>query len=157
MQQWQIQQWLDSDDLKMRQPENRKHKEKSTFISAGPDWVMSLDGHGKLMDFQNNTYPIAIYGSIDAASRKLLWTKVCVTNRIPESVVAQWYFEFIYETSVIPNYIRIDKDSEAGTIAAMYCFLHWQYSDVETDEEAVRIVTYGPSTSNHHNLQNIWD
>ena len=34
---------FDSDGLKMRQPGNKKPKERSTFISAGPKWVMSLD------------------------------------------------------------------------------------------------------------------
>ena len=52
---------LDSDGLKMRQPGNKKPKEKGTFISAGPNWVMSLDGHDKLMGFQNNTIPIYRY------------------------------------------------------------------------------------------------
>ena len=51
---------LDSDGLKMRQPGNKKPKEKGTFISAGPNWVISLDGHDKLMGFQNNTFPITI-------------------------------------------------------------------------------------------------
>ena len=138
---------LDSDGLKMRQPGNKKPKVKGSFISGGPSWVISLDGHGKLMGFQNNTFPIAIYGATDTASRKLLWIKVWVTNRIPE-LVARWYFEFIYETRVIPNYIRIDKGSETDTIAAMHCFLCRQHSDVETDEEAVEAVIYGPSTSN---------
>ena len=48
---------LDSDGLKMRQPMNKKTKEKGTFISAGPKWVMPLDGHDKLTGFQNNTLP----------------------------------------------------------------------------------------------------
>ena len=42
---------LDSDGLKMRQPGNKKLKEKGTFVSAGPNWLMSLDGHDKLMGF----------------------------------------------------------------------------------------------------------
>ena len=42
---------LDSDGLKMRQPGNKKPKEKSTFISAGPNRVMCLDGHNRLMGF----------------------------------------------------------------------------------------------------------
>ena len=138
---------LDSDDLKMRQPGNKKPKEKGTFISAGPNWVMSLNGHDKLMGLQNNTFPIAIYGAIDTASRKLLWIKVWVTNRIPE-LVARWYFEFLYETRVMPNYIGIDKDSETGTLATMHCFLRRQHLDVVTYEEPVKTVIYGPSTSN---------
>ena len=83
---------------------------------------MPLDGHDKLMGFQNNTFLIGIYGAIDIASRKLLWIKMLVTNRIPK-LVARWYFEFIYETRVILNYIRIDNGSENGTNATMHCFL----------------------------------
>ena len=37
----------------------------------------------------------------------------------------------------MPNYIRIDKGTETGTIAAIHCFLLTQHSDVETDEKAV--------------------
>ena len=138
---------LDSDGLKTRQPGNKKPKEKNTFISAGPNWVMSLEGHDKLMGFQNNTFPIAIYANIDAASIKLLWIKRWVTNRIPE-LVAQWYFQFIYETRVTPNSIRIDKGSETSTLSEMIYFLRRQQSDVETDEDAVKTVIYNPSTSN---------
>ena len=58
---------LDSDGLKMRQPGNKKPQEKGTFISAKLNWVMPLDGHDKLMNFQNNTFPITIYGAIDTA------------------------------------------------------------------------------------------
>ena len=36
---------------------------------------------------------------------------------------------------------------KAGAIAAMHCLLHWQHLDVETDEEAVKTVVYGPLTS----------
>ena len=108
---------------------------------------MPLDGHDKLMSFQNNTFPIVIYGAIDTTSRKLLWIKVWATNRILE-LVARWYFEFIYEVRVIPNYIRIDKGSKTGTIAIIHCFLRRQHLDVEADEKAVKTVMNGPSTSN---------
>ena len=119
MYQWQIsiQVFWKWDNLGMKKP-----KEKGTFISDGPNWVMSLDARDKRMDFQKNTFPITIYGSIDTASRKLLWIKVWVTNRI-SVLVARWYFEFIYETRVMPNYIRIEKDTKTGTIAKMHCFL----------------------------------
>ena len=97
---------------------------------------------------------ITQFQSIDTARRKLLWIKV--TNRIPELVV-RWYFEFLYETRVMPNYIRIDKGSATGTLAKMHCFLRRQHSDVETDEEAVKTVIYGPSTSNQVVLLNVVD
>ena len=130
--------------LKMRQPGNKK------------PWVMSLDGHDELVGFQNNTFPIAIYGAIDTASRKVLCIKVWVTNSIPE-LVTRWYFELVYETRVMPNYIRTDKGSETGTIATMHCFLRRPHLDVETDEDAVKTVIYGPSTSNQVVLLNVID
>ena len=120
----------------MRQPGNKTPKEKGTFISTGPNWVMSLDGHDKFMGFQNNTFPIAIYGASDTGRRLSFWwlyvnfkhishlcssvsianfeqviadwilllSKVRVANRMPE-LVARWYFKFIYEKKVMPNYI----------------------------------------------------
>ena len=118
--------------------------------------MISLDGYDKFMGFQNNTFPVAIYGATDTASRKLLWIKVWVTNRIPE-LVAQWYSEFIYETRVILNYIRIDKGSEIDTIATMHCFRRRQHSGVETDEEAVETVIHGPLTSNQVVLLSVVD
>ena len=148
---------LDSDCLKMRQPGNKKSKEKGTFISAAHNWVMSLDGHDNLICFQNNTFPIAIiYGAVDTASRKLLWIKVWVTNKIPE-LVARWYFKFTYDTRVMPNYIRIDKGPQTGAIATMHCFLCRQHSDVVTDEEPVKTVIYGSSASNQVVLFNVVD
>ena len=36
---------------------------------------------------------------------------------------------------------------KAGAIATMHCLLQWQHLDVETDEEAVKTVVYGPLTS----------
>ena len=106
----------------------------------------------KITHFQSPSMVLSIY----TASRKLPWIKVWVTNRIPE-LVARWYFEFLYETRVMPNYIRLDKGSETGTLATMHCFLHRQHSDVETDEEAVKTVIYGPSTSNQVVLLNVVD
>ena len=79
-----------------------------------------------------------------------------VTRRISE-LEARWYFEFIYETRVMPNYIRLDKGSETGTLAAIHCFLRRQHWDVETDEEAVNTAIYGPSVSNQVVFLNVVD
>ena len=57
----------------------------------------------------------------------------------------------------MPNYIRIDKGSETGTIVTMHCVLRRPHSDVETDEEAAQTVIYGPSTSNQVVLLNVVD
>ena len=56
-----------------------------------------MDGHDKLMGYQNSTFPLAIYGSIDTASRKILWLKIWTGNADPKRI-ARWYLEHLYET-----------------------------------------------------------
>ena len=56
----------------------RRRKAKGNFTSRGPNWVHSLDGHDKLIGYQNSTLPIAVYGYIDTCSQKMLWVKVWV-------------------------------------------------------------------------------
>ena len=66
---------VDLEGLRQRQPRFKRKKEKDTF-AVGPKWVVSLDGHDKLMGFQKSTFPLAIYGCIDTASRKILFLKI---------------------------------------------------------------------------------
>ena len=54
----------------------KKKRKKGNFTTRDANWVHSLDGHDKLMRYQNSTFPLAIYGCMDTASRKLLWLKV---------------------------------------------------------------------------------
>ena len=56
-------------------------RKKGNFSSKGPNWVHSLDGHDKLMGFQNFTFPLAIYGCLHTASRKLLWLRVWIRKQ----------------------------------------------------------------------------
>ena len=51
---------VDPQGLDDRKPAFKKKKKKGCFYSAGPCWVFSLDGHDKLMGYQNNTFPLAI-------------------------------------------------------------------------------------------------
>ena len=51
----------------------KKIRQKGNLTTRGSKWVHSLDGHDKLMGYQNLTFPLAIYGCLDTASRKLLW------------------------------------------------------------------------------------
>jgi len=62
----------------------KKERRKGNFTTRGANWVHSLDGHDKLMGYQNSTFPLAIYGCMDTASRKLLWLKVWITNSDPQ-------------------------------------------------------------------------
>ena len=44
--------------LEERRPHfKKKKKRKGNFVSNGPNWVLSLDGHDKLMGYQNSTFP----------------------------------------------------------------------------------------------------
>ena len=63
---------LDQDRLEGRALGSKK-KQKGQFTTKGVDWVHSLDGHCKLMGYQRFTFPLAVYGCMDSASRKLLW------------------------------------------------------------------------------------
>ena len=71
---------LDPEALEARAAWTKKKKKKGNFSSPGPDMVHSLDGQDKLMRYQNSTFPIAIYGCVDTASRKLLWLKAWTSN-----------------------------------------------------------------------------
>lgn len=130
--------------LRARQPGNKKKKVKTHFTTKGPDWVFSLNGHDKLMGYQNSTFPLAIYGCIDTASRRIMFLRVWVTNSKPE-VVARWYLQYLYKSKIVPDYIRIDKGTETKSMAEIHCFLRHHHGDLEDPTESV---IYGPSTSN---------
>ena len=42
---------IDPEGLENRKPILKKKKTKSTFSSVGPNWVLSMDGHEKLMGY----------------------------------------------------------------------------------------------------------
>jgi hypothetical protein len=125
-----------------------KKKAKGHFTTRGPNWVHSLDGHGKLMGYQQDMFPLAVYGCIDTASRKLLWLKVWTRNCDPE-VIGRWYFEWLYETQKIAAKIRVDCGTETGIMATLHAFLRSRHADSMPSGEAV---IYGPSTANQVRL-----
>ena len=96
------------------------------------------------MCFQNSTFPLAIYGCLDTASRKLLWLRVWNKNCDPQ-LIGHWYLEHVMETKLIPAMIRVDKGTETGTMATIHAFLRRHHTDVT---DPVDTVLYGPSTSN---------
>lgn len=134
---------LDPDGLAARCPAKRNKKVKGHFTTKGVNWVYSMDGHNKLMGYQNRTFPLAVYGSIDTASRKLLWLRVWVTNSDPE-LIGRWYLEYLYKSRKLPSIIRVDRGSETGIMATMQAFLRQNHGDIEPTDTVV----YGPSTAN---------
>ena len=134
----------DPEGLAERRPGFKKKKKKGNFSSKGSNWVWSLDGHDKLMGYQNSTFPIAIYGCIDTASRKILWLKVWTTNSKPE-LIGRWFLEYLYECRKVPCYLRMDKGTETGVMATIQSYLRQDDHDLDDPTDAV---IYGPSTSN---------
>ena len=138
-----VMQDLDPDSLKARALGMKTKKKKGQFTSKGGNFVHSLDGHDKLMGYQNSTYPVAVYGCIDTSSRKLLWIKVWLTNSNP-NIVGRWYLEYLYETRMMAAVLRMDKGTETGVLAAMHAFLRNHHGDLDDASDSV---IYGPCTS----------
>jgi len=135
---------LDPEGLETRCPTGRKRTTKGHFSIKGTNWVHSMDGHDKLMGYQNSTFPLAIYGSIDTARRKkILWLKIWTGNLDPKRIT-RWYLEHLYETRTIASHIRIDKGTETGTMATMHSYLRQNHGDMNPFDTVI----YGPSTPN---------
>ena len=66
---------VDLEGLENRKPILKKKKTKNTFSSVGPNWVLRIRGLDKLMEYQNSTSPLVVYGCMDAASQKLLFIR----------------------------------------------------------------------------------
>lgn len=73
---------VDPEGLQARAVDKKVKKKKVPFISAGPLWLASLDGHDKLCGYQNWTFPLSIYGCLDTFSRKILFLFVSHSNSI---------------------------------------------------------------------------
>lgn len=143
-----VMQDVDPDGLQARALGAKATKKKGQFTSKGSNFVHSVDGHDKMMGYQNSTFPLAVYGCIDTCSRKILWIKVWVTNSNPK-IIGRWYLEYLYETRRMPAFIRMDKGTETGVMATMQCYLRNAHGDLEDPSDCV---LYGPSTSNQVNF-----
>ena len=103
----------------------------------------SLDGHDKLMGYQNSTFLIAVYGCMDTCSRKILWIRVWMSNSDP-NIIGRFYREHLFKSRKIAAKLRLDRGSETGVMATMHAFLRQHHGDMDPLETVI----YGPSTSN---------
>ena len=108
----------DPEGLEKRKPILKKKKMKSTSTSVVPNWVLFMDGHNKLMGYQNSTFSLAVYGCIDTASRKLLFIRAWTSNNNPV-YPERWYLDYLYEAKTFPDHIRIHKGSETTIMATI--------------------------------------
>jgi len=74
---------LDPDGVKSGRVWKKKNLPKRTFVCDSPNWLFSLDGHDKMMGYQNSTFPPAIYGCLDTFSRKIMFLNVWDGNSEP--------------------------------------------------------------------------
>lgn len=134
--------------LNERRPCIKKKRRTGHYISPGPNFLHSLDGHDKLMGYQNWTFPIAIYGALDSCTRKVVWIKVWPSNHDPK-MIAKFYLEYLVASKLMPCMVRIDRGTETGDLAAIHSYLcaSENFTDV-VPEDALDHVIYGPSTSN---------
>ena len=100
-----------------------------------------MDGHDKLMGYQNRTFPLAIYGAIDMASRNSLWLRIWESNSDPKGF-GWWYLEYLFETRRIATMICVHKGTETGIMATIHSFLR-QHHDMDPFDT----ILHGPSTS----------
>ena len=135
---------LDPQGVEARKLRKKKRSMKKPFICDGPNWLSSLNGHDKMMGFQNSTFPLALYGCLDTFSRKILFLHVWTRNSDP-LVIGKFYMMYLNKAKIIPNYLHIDKGTETGVMASIHAYLRSKCGDMEDPTDTV---IYGPSTSN---------
>ena len=109
--------------------------EKGSFTFEGVNLVFSFDGHVKLMGFQNSTFATIIYGRLDTASLLLGWIKVWHSNSSPY-LIPRWSFDYLYEPKLLPNYVRLERETETGVLATTHAYLQRQQCVIDFADEA---------------------
>lgn len=135
---------LDPEGVEERGLKRKRKKQKQPYVSHGPGWTYSLDGHDKLMGYQNSTFPIALYGCLDTFSRKIIFLKVWTSNSNPK-IIGKFYMDFLLDSRKIPRFLTLDKGTETGLMGTMHVYLMDKFGNFE---DPVNSVLFGPSTSN---------
>ena len=135
---------LDPEGMEDRCPKKKAKRAKKPFVSRGPLWVVSVDGHDKLCGYQNWTFPLGIYGFIDTFSRKMLSLSVVFSNSDP-LVIGKLYLDLLYNTRMVSRFLRMDKGTETGKMAAMHTYV---MAKNDLFDESTDSIVYGPSTTN---------
>ena len=141
---------LDPNGIENRKVSKKRKKKKQPFVSDGPDWVYFFDGHDKLMGYQNWTFPVAVYGCLDTFSHHMKFIFVWNSNSDPQ-IIGQQYIKHLYLTRRLSNFVRLDRGTETGKLAAIHTFLCGNVGDMEDPTDSV---IFGPSTSN--NIEHWW-
>jgi len=95
------------------------HRRQAVF--PGNNFIWSVDGHGKLLN-----WGIDIYAAIDGFSRRIIWINVGTASNTQVSVARQ-YLQAIKARGIRPRIIRSDRGSETAMMADMHYSLEVQY------------------------------
>jgi hypothetical protein len=122
------------------------HRQRGEYITPGPNFIWSIDGHDKL-----SHWGFQIYAGIDAKSRYVLWDYCGVSNRTAVSVGAQ-FLEVLRVTGTQPSIIRSDRGKETPIVADLHYRLRQKSNP---DVKIADCYLYGPSTSNQR-IESWW-
>lgn len=108
---------LDKTGTQSRRKGPNKRQKGKEFITHGPDFLWSCDGHDK---FRN--YGIEIYAGVDAYSRRIQWIYIGNSNRRAVSILRQ-VITTVQHYNRCPSFYRSDRGKEVLLAAdAHYSF-----------------------------------
>ena len=116
----------------------KKRLRRRQYFAKGPDFLWHLDSYDKL-----KRYGLCINGCIDGFSRNIIWLNAYNTSS-NSRVIAGYYMESVSMRKGCPSFVRGDKGTENGHVAAMQNFL--------TDKNSF---IYGRSTGNQR-IEMFW-
>lgn len=140
---------VDPEGLESRR-KGKKRKKRGVFSSDGPMYLLSLDGHDKMYGYQKWMYPLGVYGCLDTFSRKVIFLTVIPSNSDPD-VIGNLFLNYLKESLILPNYLRVDRGTETGKMATMQTYLA---NELQLFDEPTDSVIYGVSTSNK--IERFW-
>ena len=130
--------------LRVFDPEGVEHRlrhrlRRRVYRCKGPNFLWHIDGYDKLKPFG-----FCVHGAIDGFSRRILWLEVASSNNDPK-IVAQYYLDYVRQSSATERIIRGDRGTENGNVAAIQRFFR---RDSEDDFSGEKSFIYGRSTAN---------
>ena len=120
---------LDPEGLAQRSLIKKRKRRANLFRTDGPLYAVLLDGRDKLCQYQDWTFTLGLYGY----------------PMLSNPHIARRYFDFLYDSRILPKFLRIDKGSETGKMATLHAYLTSKLGVMEDPTDFVR---YGPSNTN---------
>jgi hypothetical protein len=147
---------LDLQGTSARRPGPPRRHKGGEFITPGPDWLWSIDGHDK---FRN--YGIEIYAAVDVYSRRIQWFYIGNSNRRGVSVLRQG-LAAIRSYRRCPSFFRSDRGTEVLLLAdAHYSFYTRHKKSQNSPQEELDNLRlrdcymFGTSTANIK-IESVW-